>query len=70
MNEPSEVPGLQLVELATCFEEVEEKTSGPFHSQVGQIRTVSTVKLERRLGALTLSEMSMVTEFLTKRLCL
>jgi len=39
---------------------------GAFHLQ--QIQTVSTVKLERRLGALTTDEMSRVREALGNRL--
>ena len=39
---------------------------GAFHLQ--QIQTVSTVKLERRLGALTGGEMKAVQEALVKRL--
>src|ERR1700674_675399 len=39
---------------------------GAFHLQ--QVQTVSTVKLERRLGALTGDEMKRVRESLAKRL--
>jgi mRNA interferase MazF len=39
---------------------------GAFHLQ--QIQTVSTVKLERRLGALTADEMDRVLDALTERL--
>jgi len=39
---------------------------GAFHLQ--QIQTVSTVKLERRLGALTAAEMDRVLDALTERL--
>ena len=39
---------------------------GAFHLQ--QIQTVSTVKLERRLGALTVDEMSQVRSALANRL--
>ena len=39
---------------------------GAFHLQ--QIQTVSTVKLERKLGALTMEEMLRVTAALTERL--
>ena len=39
---------------------------GAFHLQ--QIQTVSTVKLERRLGALTADEMNRVLDALTERL--
>jgi len=38
---------------------------GAFHPQ--QVQTVSTVKLERKLGALTPNEMARVTESLAKR---
>lgn len=41
---------------------------GAFHLQ--QIQTISTVKLERRLGALTEGEMKTVEEALMKRLAL
>src|SRR5712691_4854422 len=40
--------------------------SGAFHLQ--QVQTVSTVKLERRLGALTVDEMKRVRDALDKRL--
>jgi len=39
---------------------------GAFHLQ--QIQTVSTVKLERKLGILTADEMSRVLDALTERL--
>jgi mRNA interferase MazF len=39
---------------------------GAFHLQ--QVQTVSTVRLERRLGALTANEMKQVQEALGKRL--
>ncbi len=39
---------------------------GAFHLQ--QIQTVSTVKLERRLGALTAEEMNLVNNALAERL--
>ena len=39
--------------------------SGVFHLQ--QIQTVSTVKLERRLGVLTEDEMNQVLDALAKR---
>ncbi len=41
---------------------------GAFHLQ--QIQTISTVKLERRLGALTADEMSRVREALSNRLAI
>ena len=41
---------------------------GAFHLQ--QIQTISTVKLERRLGALTTDEMKRVREALARRLAL
>lgn len=41
---------------------------GAFHLQ--QIQTVSTVKLERKLGALTEPEMQRVSEAISKRLAL
>jgi mRNA interferase MazF len=41
---------------------------GAFHLQ--QIQTVSTVKLERRLGALTEEEMNRVLETLAERLAI
>ena len=40
--------------------------AGAFHLQ--QIQTVSTVKLERRLGALTETEMTLVLDRLAERL--
>ena len=39
---------------------------GAFHLQ--QIQTISTVKLERKLGALTADEMTRVLDALTERL--
>ena len=39
---------------------------GAFHLQ--QIQTISTVKLERRLGVLTMDEMNRVSAALTERL--
>jgi mRNA interferase MazF len=42
--------------------------AGAFHLQ--QIQTVSTVKLERRLGALTSDEMNLVLDALAKRLAI
>jgi mRNA interferase MazF len=41
---------------------------GAFHLQ--QVQTVSTVKLERRLGLLTEDEMRRVTKGLAQRLCI
>ena len=41
---------------------------GAFHLQ--QVQTISTVKLERRLGALTAEEMRQVQDALRKRLSL
>jgi mRNA interferase MazF len=41
---------------------------GAFHLQ--QVQTISTVKLERRLGALTAEEMKRVRDGLAKRLAL
>jgi mRNA interferase MazF len=40
--------------------------SGAFHLQ--QVQTISTVKLERRLGALSEEEMNIVLDALAKRL--
>lgn len=41
---------------------------GAFHLQ--QVQTISTVKLERRLGVLTAGEMNQVRDALAKRLCI
>jgi mRNA interferase MazF len=41
---------------------------GAFHLQ--QVQTISTVKLERRLGVLTAEEMGQVRHALSKRFCL
>jgi mRNA interferase MazF len=41
---------------------------GAFHLQ--QVQTISTVKLERKLGALTAEEMKQVRDALSNRLCL
>src|SRR5437762_14181556 len=41
---------------------------GAFHLQ--QVQTISTVKLERRLGALTVEEMKRVRDALAKRLAI
>jgi mRNA interferase MazF len=41
---------------------------GAFHLQ--QVQTISTIKLERKLGALTAEEMGKVRDALAKRFCL
>ena len=41
---------------------------GAFHLQ--QVQTISTVKLERKLGTLTEGEMKHVRDVLSRRLCL
>ena len=43
-------------------------TGTPLMTSLQQIQTVSTAKLERRLGALTLDEMGVVRAALAKRL--